>query len=209
MSNLYLDPNGKEITYKQWKKRIPSEYVIHEFKTAKTITRLLAADIILDANLIPAERHKRYKMESTNILTHDALGEPYPEPRYVEDEFARQAFPNKERAIEGYVDFLVKWCGGKEAELREVLAREVPVTVAPSIEIRAKDMELKALSARAKPAVMPVTGSPDDDDEEVAEADDGDEFGGDPKVAEPAPTPRAAPGSDKPKTTICDDIGAW
>ena len=206
MSNLYLDPNGKEITFKQWKKRIPAEYIIHEHKTAKTITRLVAADIVMDANLIPRERHKRYKMESTNILTHDAFGEPYEEPRYVEDEFARKSFSTKEKAVDEYVKFLVQWCGGNEAELRDVLAREVPVTVVPAIDLKPKDMELKALSART-PATALVGKEPDDDEE--AESGDNDDDGTAAAEPEPAPAPRAAPGSDKPKTTISDDIGAW
>lgn len=211
MSNKYLDPNGKEITFKAWKKRIPAEYVLHEHKTAKTITRLLAADIIMDANLIPAERHKRYKMESTNILTHDAMGEAYAEPRYVEDEFARKSFATKEKAIDGYVAFLVEWCKGDDAALRETLAREVPVTVVPVIDLKAKDMELKSLSARipAKPAPTVSVGDeadPDDDDE-----DDGIVVGKKPTAAdfEREPVVPRAKGSDKPTTAITDDIGSW
>ena len=207
MSNLYLDPNGKQITYKQWKKRIPSEYILHEHKTAKTITRLMAADIVMDANLIPAERHKRYKMESTNILTHDAFGEPYPEPKYVEDEFARKAFPTKEKAIDAYVGFLVEWCGGNDAELREILVREVPVTEVPAFDLKAKDMELKSLS-KPKPAPAPMVGKGDDDDPDTGEEGEGDEDGDDP-VVDAKPEPKAAPGTDKPKTVIADDIGSW
>lgn len=218
MSNMYLDPNGKQITFREWKKRIPAEYRLHEHTTPKSITRLLAADIIMDANLIPEVRHKRYKMESTNILTHDAMGEPYPEPKYVEDEFAAKSYATKEQAIKAYIDFLVEWCGGDRGTLQATLAREVPVTKVEPIELKAKDMELHALSRRA-PAMVAPTVDPDDE----GEGDDDDDSDGEhpsdvrkrakkAAAAAPAPTvehkPKAAL-SDAPKTVIADDIGSW
>jgi hypothetical protein len=162
----------------------------------------------MDANLIPAERHKRYKMESTNILTHDAMGEPYPEPKFVEDEFARKTFSTKDKAIDGYVGFLVEWCGGNDADLRATLAREVPVTVVPAIDIRAKDMELKALSKRVEPVTAPISASLDDEERAVEDDDEGDNPGIDEPVAEKS-APKAAPGTDRPVTVIADDIGSW
>lgn len=198
MSNLYLDPNGKEITYREWKKRIPNEYIVHTHETPKSITRLIAADMVRDANLIPAHMHKRYKMESTNILTHDAMGEPYEEPKYVEDEFAAKSFSTKEKALKEYAEFLVKWCGADRTELLAVLEKEVPVTPVPAVELKAKDMELKALGR--------ALAEEDDSPEETEELDE--DVRAKKEAMPPAPPP-APKGSDLPMTAIDDDIGSW
>jgi hypothetical protein len=218
MSNLYLDPNGKTITFREWKKRIPAEYRLHEHTTAKSITRLLAADIIMDANLIPEVRHKRYKMESTNILTKDAMGEPYPEPKYVEDEFAAKSFATKEQAIGAYIDFLVEWCGGDRSSLAAKLSKEVPVTKVEPVEIKVKDMELHSLSRRTPAMTAPAVDPDDDDHIDPDDESDGthpsDKPKGGKKSAAAAPAPKTedkpkAALSDAPKTVIFDDIGSW
>lgn len=214
MSNMYLDPNGKEIPFREWKRRIPAEYIIHEHTTPKSITRIMAADIVTDANLIPAARHKRYKLESTNIMTHDSMGEEYPEPKYVEDDFARKTFATKDLAFKAYIDFLCEWCGAIRSDIESTLAVPVKVTPVPAIDFKPRDMELTALSRKIEPAV--VTTGPADPEEADYGEDDPDELSGRPaKVkkgsdAESKKTAPAAPkGSDAPVTMITDDIGSW
>lgn len=215
MSNMYLDPNGRVITYKQWKQRVPAEYMIHEHRTPKTITRLFSADIVMDANLIPVELHKRYRMQSTNIMTEDSLGNEYDEPKYVEDEFAAKMFTSKEKAVKGYVEFLVSYCNGKQASLEEELSKEVAVTPVAGITLRPKDMELGGIgSARPAPTAGPALPEEVDDMGSGDEDDDGPTLSRKEKAAkEPKAAskdePKPAKGSDAPSTAIKDEIGSW
>lgn len=216
MSNLYLDPNGKPITFKQWKKRVPAEYMLHEWRTPKTITKLFAADLVLDANLIPEELHKRYRMESINILTHDSMGELYEEPRYVPDEFAAKSFSSKAKAVKVYVDFCVDWCKGDRASLEADLAKEVKVTPVDPVTLRPKDMELHGIGSAAPKVRTPVPVVKPDDEDEVAEDDEEDgptlsrkeRAAKEPKEAV-KDEPKPMKGSDAPTTMISDDIGSW
>lgn len=212
MSNLYLDPNGKSITFREWKKRIPAEYKIYEHRTAKTITKLMAADIVMDANLIPEEKHKRYRMESINILTHDAMGEEYDEPKYVEDDFARKTFTTKAKAVKEFVEFCAKWCGADEAAMTAELEKDVEVTKVPAIDLSPKHMSLPALGKVSAP--LPSDDDDDDDssgDEDDSDGDDDDDAPAKPKKSKKAPKaePKAPAGSDAPMTSITDDIGSW
>jgi hypothetical protein len=98
----------------------------------------------------------------TDILIHDALGEPYEEPRYVEDELAGKAFTTKEIGHQRVCEAPSAVVRRNEADLPDVPAQRVPVTVVSAIKLNSKDIQLKALSARA-PVAAEVIDAKDDD----------------------------------------------
>jgi hypothetical protein len=112
-AQAFVSREGHLLQRTEWTRlRADSSYfLVKEFENDKIAVSVEWLGFTRNANSVPRAHWKLYRLNVTNIVTTDGLGDPLPAPRRTFDPQLTREFRTEQEALDAYEDALVRFGG--------------------------------------------------------------------------------------------------